>query len=59
MLLLSGSVIYFATLTANKKKFKYPKVDCFNVLKRYGGDEGYKPLLDAWITNSNNSVHTN
>lgn len=59
MLLLSGSVIYFSTVFANKKKFKYPKVDCFNVLKRYGGEEGYRPLLEDWIKDSANSVATN
>jgi hypothetical protein len=38
MLTISAIIIFVCTLSANAKKFRYPKVNCENIAAEYGND---------------------
>jgi len=55
MLAISATIIFFCTLSANAKKFRYPKVNCDIIAKEYENDIEN----EAWIIDAENEYASN
>jgi len=54
MLTISAVIIFFCTLSANAKKFRYPKVNCETIANEYEGTSDSQWISDATKEYGNN-----
>jgi hypothetical protein len=61
MLAISASIIFFCTIESNKRKFRYPIVDCSEFEKQYGcnSDDFTCTAMEDWKTDSSAEWHLN
>jgi hypothetical protein len=53
MLAISAVIIFICTISANKKKFRYPKANCELIAEGYGENK------ELWETDAGNEFITN
>ena len=53
MLSISAIIIITLTISANKKKFRYPDANCELIAEEYKDDR------DLWVTDAGNEFYTN
>ena len=61
MLAISASIIFFCTLEANKRKFRYPVIHCEDIEQEYKcAEEGFGcEDMDGWIKDATDEYHVN
>mmetsp|Transcript_5223 Transcript_5223/g.8085 ORF Transcript_5223/g.8085 Transcript_5223/m.8085 type:complete len:884 (-) Transcript_5223:266-2917(-) len=59
MLAISASIIFKCSLESNKRKFRYPIVDCHDFAKQYGCANGECSDLKSWKTDAKNEYRYN